>query len=223
MSEDTQDTGGHELERVRWGGQGESPIGKTPFGFFDTDVEFVTFAPKAADWAAKRLGYPVVDVEMIDLQFYACLEEGVAEYSAQINQFNIKQNMYSLRGTSTSVNLTTSVLQTQPLPFYLKLAEAYGAEVGAGGNVDWRKQSLKVKKGVQTYDLQGLFNHYYICGKTGEKKLERIEVKRIFHNPPPSVNKIYDPLAMSGMSYENLMGSFGWGRMYSGRYRLCPK
>lgn len=213
MSEDTQDTGGHELERVRWGGKGESPVGKTPFGFFDTDVEFVIFAPKAADWAAKRLGYPVVDVEMIDLQFYACFEEGVAEYSAQVNQFSIKQNMYSLRGTSTSVNLTTSVLQTQPLPFYLKLSEAYGAEVGAGGNVDWRKQSLKVKKGVQTYDLQGLFNHYYICGKTGEKKLERIEVKRIFHNPPPSVNKIYDPMASGGMAYQNMLSEFGWGGM----------
>lgn len=82
---------------------------------------------------------------MIDVQFYTCFEEAVTEYSAQINQFSIKQNLYSLKGTSTSVNLTTSVLRTQPLPFYLKLSEAYGAEVGVGGNVDWRKQSLEVK------------------------------------------------------------------------------
>ena len=37
-------------------------------------------------------------------------------------------------------------MQTQPLPFYLKLSEAYGAEVGAYGNVDWRKASLEVKE-----------------------------------------------------------------------------
>ena len=38
----------HELERVRWDGKTSSPIGKTPFGFFDGDAEFVSFAPKAA-------------------------------------------------------------------------------------------------------------------------------------------------------------------------------
>ena len=210
MSEEEEN---YELERIRWDGKATSPIGRTPFGFFDTDTEFVTFAPKAADWAATRLGYPVVDIEMIDLQFYACLEEAISEYSSQINQFSIKQNLYSLRGTSTSVNLTTSVLQTQPLPFYLKLSEAYGAEVGAGGNVDWRKASLEVKEGVQTYDLQGLFSQYYTDPKTGEKKLERIEVKRIFHNPPPSMNKIYDPMATSGMAYSNLLNEFGWSGM----------
>ena len=202
----------YELERIRWEGKTSSPIGKTPFGFFDGDAQFTSFAPRAADWAAKRLGYPIVDVEMIDIQFYACFEEAVTEYSAQVNQFSIKQNLFSLRGTSTDVNLTTSVLQTQPLPFYLKLSEAYGAEVGAGGNVDWRKASLKVKKGVQTYDLQGLFEHCYKDAKTGQVRKEPIEVKRIFHEAPPSLNKIYDPIA-SGMTHQTVMNEFGWGNM----------
>ena len=218
MSEDNtnneqQSNNQYELERVRWEGVLSSPIGKTPFGFFDQDATFIDFAPKAADWAAKRLGYPIVDVEMIDVQFYACFEESVTEYSSQVNQFSIKQNLYSLKGTSTSVNLTTSVMQTQPLPFYLKLSEAYGAEVGAGGNVDWRKASLEVKSGVQTYDLQGLFNQYYIDPKTGEKKLEKIEVKRIWHHPPPALNRIYDPMSNSGMSHSNLLNEFNWSGM----------
>lgn len=212
-SDNTEETTSeYELERIRWEGKTSSPIGKTPFGFFDGDDQFTSFAPRAADWAAKRLGYPIVDVEMIDVQFYACFEEAVTEYSAQVNQFSIKQNLYSLRGTSTNVNLTTSVLQTQPLPFYLKLSEAYGAEVGAGGNVDWRKANLKVKKGVQTYDLQGLFEHCYKDAKTGQLRKEPIEVKRIFHEAPPSLNKIYDPLA-SGMTHQTVMNEFGWGNM----------
>ena len=53
---------------------------------------------------------------MIDVQFYACFEEAITEYSSQVNQFSIKQNLY-LKGTSTSINLTTSVLQTQPFHF----------------------------------------------------------------------------------------------------------
>jgi hypothetical protein len=203
----------NELERVRWDGKASTPVGKTPFGFFDSDSAFVGFAPRAADWAAKRLGYPIVDVEMIDIQFYACFEEAVTEYSAQVNQFSIKQNLYSLRGTSTSVNLTTTVMNTQPLPFYLKLSEAYGSEVGVGGNVDWRKASLDVKQGVQTYDLQGLFDYYYIDERTGEKMIEKIEVKRIFHEPPPSISKIYDPMSNSGMAYSNLLSEFNWSGM----------
>ena len=38
----------YELERVRWEGEVSSPVGKTPFGFFDNDSEFVSFAPRAA-------------------------------------------------------------------------------------------------------------------------------------------------------------------------------
>ena len=196
-----------------WDGISTFTSGSTPWGLYDNDSSFTTDIDKFADWCARRLGYPIMSVELQSGSFYACFEEAVTEYSAQINQFSIKQNLYSLKGTSTSVNLTTSVLQTQPLPFYLKLSEAYGAEVGVGGNVDWRKQSLEVKAGVQTYDLQGLFNQHYICPKTGEKKIERIEVKRIFHHPPPALNKIYDPMANSGMSNSNLLNEFGWGGM----------
>ena len=49
---------------------------------------------KFSDWAAKRLGYPIVEVELQDEQFYACYEEAITEYSAQVNQFNIRDNMF---------------------------------------------------------------------------------------------------------------------------------
>ena len=65
-----------------WPGSGSAVSGNTPFGFYDTDSEFQTEAPKFADWCAKRLGYPLMNVELQDKQFYACLEESVSEYSA---------------------------------------------------------------------------------------------------------------------------------------------
>ena len=36
-----------------------------------------------------------MNVELQDKQFYACLEEAVTEYSAQVNQFNIRDNLLS--------------------------------------------------------------------------------------------------------------------------------
>ena len=81
-----------------WPGSGSAASGSTPFGLFDTDSEFQTEAPQVATWCARRLGYPIVDIELQDTQFYACLEESISEYSAQVNQFNIRDNLLHLRG-----------------------------------------------------------------------------------------------------------------------------
>ena len=76
-----------------WPGSGSAASGSTPFGFYDDDSEFQTQAPQFATWCARRLGYPIMSVELQDIQFYACFEESISEYSAQVNQFNIKDNL----------------------------------------------------------------------------------------------------------------------------------
>ena len=59
-----------------WPGSGSFASGSsTPFGFFDSDTQFQSDAPKVAEWCAKRLGYPIVDVELQDINFFACFEE----------------------------------------------------------------------------------------------------------------------------------------------------
>ena len=44
---------------------------------------------------------------MQDVNFYACFEEAVTEYSAIVNRFNIKDNIKKLQGAPTSSNLQT--------------------------------------------------------------------------------------------------------------------
>ena len=58
--------------------------GQTPFGIYDNDYTFGDDAPKVALWCARRLGYPIQNVELIDENFYACFEEAASEYSAQV-------------------------------------------------------------------------------------------------------------------------------------------
>ena len=89
-----------------WPGSGSAASGSTPFGLYDTDSEFQTEAPQVATWCAKRLGYPIMDVELQDNQFYACLEEAISEYGAQVNQFNIRDNLLHLKGQATGSNFT---------------------------------------------------------------------------------------------------------------------
>ena len=78
-----------------WPGSGSAVSGNTPFGFYDTDSEFQTEAPKFASWCAQRLGYPLVDIELQDVNFYACFEEAINEYGAQLYNFQIINNFHS--------------------------------------------------------------------------------------------------------------------------------
>ena len=68
-----------------WTGSADFSSGSsTPFGTFDSDSHFQTDAPKVASWCAKRLGYPIIDVELEGDNFFAVFEEAVSEYSAQV-------------------------------------------------------------------------------------------------------------------------------------------
>ena len=186
-----------------WPGSGSAVSGNTPFGFYDTDSEFQSEAPKFADWCAQRLGYPLMNVELQDSQFYACLEESVSEYSAQINQFNIKDNLLSLQGQSTSSNLTHKRV-TPNLGRSVFLSQAYGTEAGVGGLVEVKSGSVDIVSGSQTYDLNALWADVSESGNA-------IELQRVFYEETPAVQRYFDPYAGTGAGTMNLLDQFGFG------------
>jgi len=186
-----------------WPGSGSAVSGNTPFGFYDTDSEFQTEAPKFATWCAQRLGYPLMNVELQDKQFYACLEESVSEYSAQINQFNIKDNLLTLQGQSTSSNLTHKRV-TPNLGRSVFLSQAYGTEAGVGGLVEVKSGSVDIVSGSQTYDLNALWADVSESGNA-------IELQRVFYEETPAVQRYFDPYAGTGAGTMNLLDQFGFG------------
>ena len=186
-----------------WPGSGSAVSGNTPFGFYDTDSEFQTEAPKFASWCAQRLGYPLMNVELQDSQFYACLEESVSEYSAQINQFNIKDNLLSLQGQSTSSNLTHKRV-TPNLGRSVFLSQAYGTEAGVGGLVEVKSGSVDIVSGSQTYDLNALWADVSESGNA-------IELQRVFYEETPAVQRYFEPYAGTGAGTMNLLDQFGFG------------
>jgi hypothetical protein len=93
-----------------WPGSSSFSSGSTPFGYYDADAQFQSDVDNVASWCAKRLGYPIVDIELQDINFYTCFEEAITEYSSQVNQFNIRENLLNLKGTPTSSNLSQTQL-----------------------------------------------------------------------------------------------------------------
>ena len=194
-----------DQQRIRWPGSGSLPV-ITPFAFYDSDSVFQKEAYAASAWAAKALGYPVVDIELLDVIFYARFEESVNEYAAQVNQMNIQNYLLTFQGQNVSElgNLTGQAVMGTPLPYIIELAKGYGREVGVGGYADWKKGFIVTRPMQQTYDLQELW---------GDKveDCNRIEVMRIFHDFPPAFARIYDPFSMTGMSYSNVLNELGFG------------
>jgi len=54
-----------------WPGSSSFHPGDTPFGFYDNDPEFQIDADKFATFEARRLVYPIVDIELQKFNFYA--------------------------------------------------------------------------------------------------------------------------------------------------------
>jgi len=176
----------------------------TPFGTFDSDTNFQTDAPKVASWCAKRLGYPIIDIELQADNFFAVFEESVSEYSAQVNQFNIRNNLGSLEGQPTGSNYTHQSVNGSELINIITIAESYGNQANVGGRADIKSGSINAKKGVQDYDLQALWGAVSESG-------ERIDVTKVFHEASPAIQRFFDPYSVSGQGTLNLIDEFGFG------------
>jgi hypothetical protein len=178
--------------------------GQTPFGIYDDDYVFQEDAPKMALWCARRLGFPIQNVELQDENFYACFEEAVSEYSAQVNQFNIRNDLYSLKGRQSGTNYSGKLVEGSILPHLVQISDAYGTLVGVGGNTEIKKTKIELTAGQQVYDLDTLIASVSESGN-------RIDVSRVYFEPTPAINRFFDPYSVSGQGTLNLIDEFGFG------------
>ena len=141
-------------------GSGSAISGSTPFGQYDTDSSFQSDA-KCSKLVAKRLGYPITDIELQDSQFVLCFEESVSEYSSQVNQFQIRENLLNVKGAPIGSDMTN--VEINPNPFRaVTIAENYGAEAGSGGNITWYSGSIDTLADQQDYDLDALYGQHHL-------------------------------------------------------------
>ena len=174
--------------------------GNTPFGFYDNDYQFQIDADKVVTFCARRLGYPIMDVELQDLNFYTAFEEAVTTYGNELYAFQTRDNLLNVLGASTASNLNHS-LMTPTMAGVIRLSQQYAAEAGAGGNVNWYSGSVITTASIQDYDLAQWVTNNNITGG--------IEIKRVFWQPPPAVNQVYNLSIFSGLGGVPAVGAYG--------------
>ena len=199
-----------------WPGSSSFDASLTPFSFYDTDNDFTSSAVQTADWCAKRLGYPLVDVELQAVNFFTCFEEATNEYGAQLYNFQIINNFQSLEGNSTGSNFNNQLI-TPNMGGTINVSEQYGSEVdGAGGDYEIQRGSIDVTRGVQKYDI-------LTSTSSSLSGSEAIYIKKIMHYQPAAINRYFDPYAGTGTGIQSLMQSFGFGNYSPGvNFMLMP-
>ena len=198
-----------------WPGSSSFFPGETPFGFYDNDIEFQTDADKVSVFCARRLGYPLADVELQDINFYAAFEEAVTTYGNEVFAYKASENYLSLEGSTTGSNLNYKL--TQPnLGAQIRIAESYGVEAGVGGNVTWRTGSIALSQSVQTYDMNAWATNQGIS--SGD-----LEIKKIYYEANPAIVRYFDPYAGTGTDIQGLLDAFGFGNYTPGiNFLLMP-
>ena len=199
-----------------WPGSSSFSAADTPFSFYDADTDFQTSAVTTADWCAKRLGYPLVDIELQAANFFTCFEEAVNEYGAQLYNFQIISNFQTFEGTTTGSNFNNSLISPN-MGGTINVSQQYGNETdGGGGDYKIEHGSLVVQPGTQKYDLLSAVS----SSLSGS---EAVYIKKIMHYSPAAINKYFDPYAGTGTGIQSLMQSFGFGNYSPGvNFMLMP-
>lgn len=192
----------------------------TPFGLYDSDTDFRNDAPKTAVWVAKRLGYPVVNIELDNQQIWACFEESVSEYSAQVNQFNLRNNLDILKGQPKASaggrsNYSQTLVDGSFLPTTIRMSQQYGTLAGVGGNTSLKKAYVNLTSSVQIYDLLTQGINAETSASISSSLLNpssTIDVTRVFHEATPAIARFFDPYSVGAQGTLNLMGELGFGQ-----------
>lgn len=196
---------------LKWPGSASFDTGSmpTPFALYDNDTDFQHDAPRTAIWCAKRLGYPIIDVELIDEQFYACFEEATSEYSAQVNQFNIRNNLDSLKGRDTGTNYSQKLVEGTNLAQTFRLSQAYGTLAEVGGATSSKKAYVNLTSSIQVYDLTtAAFEAGTGLPLTGSSIRD---VTKVYYEAVPAITRFFDPYSVGAQGTLNLISELGFG------------
>lgn len=204
----------YEPQINTWPGTSKFSAGKTSFGYYDADAAFISDSDKVASWCAKRLGYPIVDVELVDENFYSAFEEAIMEYGKYVHLYNAIDNILELKGSTIgSKNLSGNYI-TPTMKGVFKLAKKYGEDNPAGGQKTWYTGKIKVRPNTQVYMLNDSTD---IELSQGDPETDNFTIRKLYHYPNPT-NRVSVGMA-TNMS--DILNEFGFNQI-DNSYLMYP-
>jgi hypothetical protein len=148
-------------------------------------------------------------------QIFTCFEESVSEYSAQINQFNLRNNLDILRGQpkGKTTNFSQTLVDGSFLPTAVRMAQQYGTLAGVGGATSIKKAYVSLTSSVQIYDIMKSATDAETGRSFGAifSGSSTIDVTRVYHEAVPAITRFFDPYSVGAQGTLNLMSELGFG------------
>ena len=183
----------------------------TPFGFYDDDLAFQEDAPKVARYCAEKLGWPVLDIELNERQFYTAFEEATTAYGKEVIEAIAAETISSQVGGGASGEAVNATIFRPNLQSVIRASSQYGMEAGVGGPVDLKSAMIVLVPNQQEYDLETLIND------------GALEIRKVFYEAPPAILRYFDPYAGTGTGVQSLMDAFDFGSFSPGvNFLLMP-
>jgi hypothetical protein len=191
----------------------------TPFGFYDDDAQFRADAVKVSSYCAKKLGYPMMDVELECNSFFAAFEEAITTYGNEVYGAMVSQQFGNIQGMAGG-EAVNNILLKPSLQRTIQVSDQYGMEAVVGGTNTLYTGSLSLVKNQQTYDLDAWAVTNNITGSSGASD---VEIRRVFYEAPPAILRYFDPYAGTGTGIQSLMDAFDFGSYSPGvNFLLMP-
>lgn len=183
-------------------------IRPTPYGIFDADTTFQTFADNTVTFVKRALGDDVLSVELTSKNIWSALEESVLAWNASILEFQAKSNLANILGQPTGSDVQ-NLYPRETLEFLLRQAEPYAMAASYSGFQNEMSGSIVLERGRQDYDLTTeLVNQagtpLYQLQSSGSVRPFR--VMEVFHFNPAVAFRFFD--STSAINYLNNEFSF---------------
>jgi hypothetical protein len=201
-----------------WPGSSSFFPGDTPFGFYDYDYDFQVDADKVAKYCAQRLGWPIENVELQDVNFYTAFEQAVTVYGNELYAYQVRENMLNIEGLPITTPVLNNTQITPNMGNIIRISEQYGEEAGTGGNTNWYSGSVILTASVQDYDLDVWAQQNGISGSD-------LEIQRVFYQGvPASATYYYGGGVGLGAGWGGFFGALGGvaGAGYGTNYLTNP-
>ena len=179
----------------------------TPFGFYDSESDFITEADKMVTFVKRKMGDDILSVELTKKQIFSNFEESVLEYSSILNQYQAKSQLVNYLGFPTGSIMSGSEekFPRDNLEYLTRFAEPYAMEAGVGGSYNFVSGSVELEKGRQDYDI-----YTELKDESGSALFNstkgKIRICEVYHFNPQAAYRFFD--TTSAINYLNNEFSF---------------
>lgn len=186
-------------------------LNPTPFGIFDTNVDFQSEADHMVTFVKRKLGDDVLSVELTKKMVWGNFEEATLEYGAILNQYQAKSQLLTYLGFTTgSGDEATNKMPRESLEYLARFAEPYATEAGLGGSYNQYSGSITLTAGRQDYnlytDLVDATGVSLFSGSNNSSPRSKMRIMEVFHFSPQAAYRFFD--TTSAINYLNNAFSF---------------